>query len=160
MSLCFPYSQEKIVTPAIALGGRMTRPRPIIDVTLINQGQTRFARGLLDTGADDTIFPEWLAVGLGIDLTRCPVGQGTGVGGQSIPVRFATVTLRITDGIEYLDWNALVGFSAARAVNALLGFAGFLQYFTVTFHGDDEMATVEHNRLYPGTSGAWQPFQS
>src|SRR3954453_8387772 len=113
MALSFPYSQEKIVTPAVALGGRMTRPRPIIDVTLINQGQTRFARGLLDTGADDTIFPEWLAVGLGINLSQCPAGQGTGVGGQSIPVRFATVTLRIPDGIEYRDWNALVGFSAA-----------------------------------------------
>ncbi|MGL4552639.1 MAG: aspartyl protease family protein, partial [Gemmataceae bacterium] len=139
MALCFAYTRERIANPAVALGGAMTRPRPLTDVTLIGPGGTGFARGLLDTGADDTVFPEALAALIGIDLTSCPAGVSRGVGGAGIPVRFAPVTIRLTDGLEHREWTAVAGFSAARTVNSLLGFAGFLQFFTATFHGDDEV---------------------
>jgi hypothetical protein len=52
--------------------------------------------------------------------------------------------------MEFREWPAWVGF-----VNGLrrpvLGFAGFLQFFTATFRGDDEVLDLEVNRLYPGT---------
>jgi hypothetical protein len=32
-----------------------------------------------------------------------------------------------------------------------LGFAGFLQYFTATLHGDREQVELAVNALYPGT---------
>jgi hypothetical protein len=34
---------------------------------------------------------------------------------------------------------------------ALLGFAGFLQYFTATFFGDLEEVELTVNAAYPGT---------
>ena len=33
----------------------------------------------------------------------------------------------------------------------LIGFAGFLQFFTATFHGDREQVELTVNALYPGT---------
>lgn len=34
---------------------------------------------------------------------------------------------------------------------ALLGFGGFLQFFTATFRGDHEEVELAVNSLYPGT---------
>jgi hypothetical protein len=69
----------------------------------------------------------------------------------SAPVRYATVTLRLTDGIERREWTAWVGFTRAPLRRPLLGFAGFLQFFTATFHGDREEVELAVNSLYRGT---------
>jgi hypothetical protein len=58
--------------------------------------------------------------------------------------------LRLTDGVERREWPAWVGFSPAIQ-RSLFGFAGFLQFFTATFHGDYEKVELTTNRLYPGT---------
>jgi predicted aspartyl protease len=108
-------------------------------------------QGLLDTGADDTVFPEALAATLGLDLSQAPVGGLTAAGGALFPVRYAQVTLRLTDGQEFREWPACVGFTSAPLRMSLLGFAGFLQFFTATFHGDLEKVELTINRLYPGT---------
>jgi hypothetical protein len=55
----------------------------------------------------------------------------------------------LTDGIEYHEWPAWVGFVKGLR-RPLLGFGGFLQFFTATFHGDDEFVELAVNRLYPG----------
>ena len=65
-------------------------------------------------------------------------------------MRYAIVKLRITDGISFLEWTASVGFVAGPGVRPLLGFAGFLQFFTATFRGDHEEVELEVNGLYPG----------
>jgi predicted aspartyl protease len=137
--------------PITPLGGRWVRPRPIIAVTLIGPGGSQPSDGLLDTGADDTIFSELVAARLGIDLTNAPVGSASGVGGAAVPVRYAPVTLRISDGIERREWTAWVGFTPLPLNRALLGFAGFLQFFTATFHGDREEVELAVNGLYRGT---------
>jgi hypothetical protein len=66
-------------------------------------------------------------------------------------VRYAEVTLRIADNQEQREWKAWVGFTAARLRQPLLGYAGFLQYFTATFHGDREEVELTVNPTYPGT---------
>jgi hypothetical protein len=75
MSLLFKYRRVPILRPAVALGGVLYRPRPIVRVTLINASATAITDGLLDTGADDTVFPESTALHLGIDLTGAPTGE-------------------------------------------------------------------------------------
>jgi hypothetical protein len=65
-------------------------------------------------------------------------------------VRYASVTLRITDGVEFREWPAVVGFASGNLTRPLLGFAGFLQFFTATFHGDREEVELTVNPLYPG----------
>ena len=75
MSLRFPYLPVARKQPVVPLGGRLERPRPVINVTLIGPAGTVPQDALLDTGADDTIFPDRMASLLGIVHLDGP-GQG------------------------------------------------------------------------------------
>lgn len=151
MSLRFPYARSSTTVPVWSLGGRSERPRPLVSVSLIGPSGTVAKDAILDTGADDTVFPEQAAIDAGIDLTGAPTGLGTGVGGNPLSLRYATVTLRLTDGREYRVWPARVGFAPIKMRQVLLGFAGCLQFFGAHFFGDLEEVELTVNRLYPGT---------
>jgi hypothetical protein len=43
-----------------------------------------------------------------------------------------------------------VAFTPVRLWRPILGFAGCLQFFTATFHGDREEVELVINALYPG----------
>jgi len=106
---------------------------------------------LLDTGADDTVFHESWAALIGLDLAGAPMGEfGGAIPGVAV-VRYGRVTLRMASGRERREWSALVGFTSVPLPRGLLGYAGFLQYFTATFHGDREEVELAANALYPGT---------
>ncbi|HYV36005.1 MAG TPA: hypothetical protein VE988_09905 [Gemmataceae bacterium] len=151
MSIRFGYKLAGLQHPVLTLGGRFVRPRPVITVTLIGPAATWLFDGLLDTAADDTVFPEWIARRLGIDLSHAPAGMASGVGMVAIPVHFAEVVLRVASNVEQHEWKTWVAFTAAPLRRPLLGFAGFLQFFTATFHGDREEVDLTVNSLYPGT---------
>jgi hypothetical protein len=106
---------------------------------------------LLDSGADDTVYPEWIARQVGLDLTSAPQGEATGVATGAAALRYAEVRLRLASGKERREWTAWVGFTSTPIRQPLLGFAGFLQYFTATFHGDSEEVELAVNGRYPGT---------
>jgi hypothetical protein len=92
-----------------------------------------------------------LAAFVGIDLSNAPVGWASTATLTNAAVRYARLSLRITDGKEQREWPALVGFTSAKLHQPLLGFAGFLQFFTVRFHGDREQVELTINSLYSGT---------
>jgi hypothetical protein len=123
----------------------------LIHVGVLGPRGCRVREGLLDSGADDTVFPETAALQIGIDLTSAPVGIGSSVGLAAIPLRYAQVTLRTTDGVEQHEWNAWVGFTPAPLHYPTLGYAGFLQFFTASFHGDRQVVELTVNSLYPGS---------
>jgi hypothetical protein len=108
-------------------------------------------RVLLDTGADDTVFPDHVARLIGLDLAGAPTGTVSGAGAAGLPVRYAQVTLRLTDGREQREWPAWVGFTPSRLTYPMLGFAGCLQFFDATFRGAREDVELTPNGLYPGT---------
>lgn len=153
VTLRFPYELERRAQAVWSLGGRWVRPRPILPVTIVGPKTKTTRRSQLDPGADDTVFSEALAASIGIDLSASPATSASGVGGRSSVVRFAEVQLSITDGIQTCQWPARVGFTAARLKRPLMGFAGFLQFFTATFYGDREEVELETNALYPGDVG-------
>src|SRR5947208_6697696 len=150
MALVFPYSLTSMGRPIVPLGGRWVRPRPTVFITAIGPNDARLEQALVDPGADETVFPDRLAARIGIDLSTAPRGSGSGVGSGRVPLRYAEVTLSLTDGIELREWRAWVGFTSAPIGRALLGFAGCLQFFTATFHGDREQVELDANALYPG----------
>jgi predicted aspartyl protease len=150
MSMRFRYHRFATKRPVLTLGGRQDRPHPEVNVTLIGPADTRVVRGLLDTGADDTVFPESWAELIGIDLTGAPAGAFKGTIPGVASVRYAKATMRLAGNGERREWTALVGFTAAPLRRALLGFAGFLQFFSATFHGDREEVELAVNPLYPG----------
>jgi hypothetical protein len=147
--LHFRYVLQPAARPVCSLGGRHVRPRPIVPVTIIGPAGYRTRDAKLDTAADDTVFPEFLAAFVGVDLTNAPLGEAAGLAGQPIPVRYAQVELRLTDGAEDRRWLAWVSFG--QVVRPLLGFAGCLQFFTATFEGDLEQVELSVNSLYSGS---------
>jgi len=150
MAMTFSYWQGRSSQPIVSLGGRLFRPQPRVQIAVLGPGASVPLIALLDTGADDTIFPEDVAHRIGIDLTNAPVRYLTGIGPSGYRVRYAQVLLRLTDGVEFREWPAWVGFTDAPLPIAALGFAGCLQFFTVTFHGDREQVELAVNSLYPG----------
>lgn len=151
MSLRFPYQSFRSPQPVLPLNGRMARPRPVFNVSLIVPQGTMPQDALLDTGADDTVFPDRAAQLIGIDLTAAPSGKVGGLLHGSVPVRYARVMLRIADNNERREWEAWIGFTPAQIRFPTLGYAGFLQYFTASFHGDREEIELTVNGQYPGT---------
>jgi len=151
MSLHFPYKLQSTNKPILGLGGRWVRPRPLVVISLLGSAATYVELAQLDTGADDSVFPDSAADLAGIDLSSAPAGEAAGPGSSPVPLRYAQVTLRLTDGNEQRQWPAWVGFTPAKLTRPLLGFAGFLQFFTATFHGDREEVELSVNSLYPGS---------
>jgi predicted aspartyl protease len=150
MSLSYPYRLYPTPGSVTPLGGRYSRPKPVIPVTVIGPRRTHFVAGLLDTGADDTLFPESIAALVGVNLSGAPTAMGTGVGLARVAVRYAEVVLGIAQGSERHEWRAWVAVTSVPLRRPLLGFAGFLQFFTATFHGDREEVELTANALLPG----------
>jgi Aspartyl protease len=151
MALRFPYHLAASGQSVLPLGGRFVRPRPVIWLTLIGPTGNCWQRALVDTGADDTVFPLAVAARIGLDLSNAPLGTIRGAGHVSIPLRYAVVTLHVSDGSEQRQWDAWVGFTSMPMPYPVLGFSGFLQFFTATFRGDLEEVELAVNRLYAGT---------
>jgi predicted aspartyl protease len=124
----------------------------MIIVAIIGPSGTIVEKALVDTGADDTVFSDVVATRIGIDLTNAPSGIAAGVGPNAAAlVRYAEVKLRISDGKEFREWPARVGFTSAQIHRPLLGFAGFLQFFTSIFDGNSESLVLTINSTYAGT---------
>jgi hypothetical protein len=150
-SLRFHYKLSRVKQAVVSLGGRWVRPQAIIPVTLIGPTGTVVLDAHLDTGADDTVFPDTVASRAGIDLTNAPIGEAVGIGLNPVQIRYGEVVLRMLQGNERREWRAWAGFCPFPLSRPLLGFAGYLQFFTATFHGDREEVELTVNALYPGT---------
>lgn len=145
------YQVGRAPRPQPALRGSLFRHRPITAARITGPAGTALRDGLLDTGADDTIFPEKVAATLGIDLISAPRYTVNLAGRGPVICRYATVLLRITDAVqETYEWPALVGFIPTPLQNALLGHAGFLEFFDTTFLGADRQVVITPNRAFPG----------
>jgi len=147
----FPYLPLSTKSPVPSLGGATVRYRPIVPIRVFGSQGSRLYDGCLDSASDDTIFPLSLARKLGIDLSGAPQGEAHPVGGMVIPFSYAAVTLRLTDGVETCQWQATVGFLDLPLRWALLGHAGFLDFFDTELRGSRRHAVITPNSLFPGT---------
>ncbi len=154
--MIFPYLPLPTKGPVPSLGGACVRYRPIVPVRVIGPSAARFFDGCLDCASDDTIFPLSLARTLGIDVTGAAQGEAHPVGGIRIPYWFAVVTLRLSDGIASYEWQATVGFIDLPLRWALLGHAGFLDYFDTDLRGARREVFMRPNALFPGAPTAPQ----
>lgn len=131
----FAYVPFPTQRPIYSLGGTQIRHRPIVPIRLIAPKVLHAIDGCIDCAADDTLFPQYLAARLGIDLTNAPQGQAQPPGHARISVLYSRVTLLLTDGFDVCEWEAIVGFVAVPLRWALLGHAGFLEFFDVELRG-------------------------
>lgn len=85
---------------------------------------------LVDSGADETVLPLAVARAVGVSLSRTAY-PFRGVGGQEVQVRYGTVAFEVRGARRYRRWEARVGFLPGLK-HAILGYAGFLEFFTLT----------------------------
>lgn len=145
-----------MLRPVPSLGGRLFHYRPVTSIRVVGPRGDRAWDGLLDTGADATVFQEIVAARAGIDLAGAEERRIELVGRPApIPLRYASVTLRITDGLrEAYEWMAVVGSTASRLQYNVLGHGGFLEYFDAEFRGADREVVLIPNAAFPGTQVA------
>ena len=145
------YSPCAVRTAVPALGGATLVPRPILAVRITGPSGSRLRDGLLDTGADETIVDPSVAPPIGVDLSQALEREVNLVGRGRIRCRYASVQLRISDGIaETYEWATVVGFAPFPLLRGLLGFAGFLQFFDAAFRGADQEVTLLPNVSFAG----------
>ncbi len=149
--MIFPYLPLPTKSPVPSLGGATVRSRPIVPIRVFGPLGSRLYDGCLDCASDDTIFPLSLARQLGIDLSGAPQGAAHPVGGMIIPYSYAGVALRLSDGSETCEWQALVGFVDLPLRWALLGHAGLLDFFDTDLRGARRDVVMIPNSLFPGT---------
>jgi hypothetical protein len=155
--LRFPYLPLPTRRPVPSLGGATVRYRPLLAVRLRSPSGSRLFDGCLDSASDDVLFPRRLAAPLGIDLVGATQGEAWPVGGVAIPYLYARVTLQVTDGREECTWEATVGFVDQPLRWALLGHAGFLEFFDTELRGDRREAILTPNPSFPGRHVVHQP---
>jgi hypothetical protein len=153
--LRFPYLEEPIQgsPPPSLPPSAQERWRPLVPITVY--GPTglflSFGRALMDTGADDTIFPLDVATYLGIPLLAS-TGHAMRWRGQRHSLRYGAVELELEDdGGNAVRWPAVVAFTTVNVRYPLLGVAGCLEYWDVTFLGKDRAVVLEPNDLLPST---------
>jgi hypothetical protein len=154
----FPYLSLPTTRPVPSLSGARARYRPVFHVLLTGPLGSRLRDGCLDSASDDTIFPQFLARQVGIDLTAASQGDARLVAGVVVPYRYVAVTLRLTDGRETCEWQAIVGFADLPMRWALLGHAGFLQFFDVQLLGARREVLLTPNAAFPGQHTIHQPL--
>ena len=126
--------------------------RPIIPVRV--HGRTGFGHyaALVDTGADNTILPKRIADDLGIELRAGHGPNATAFGGQSIPLLFGDVELELEEESERVRWSARVlfhDFLNPEDETLILGHAGFLDYFSALFDGEQGQLSLDPNSTLP-----------
>lgn len=157
LSLRFPSLPLATRQPIPSLGGAQVRYRPILSVRLFGPSGSRLFDGCLDSASDDTIFPQALALSLGINLTGAPKGESRPVDGIAIPYLYSRIRVRITDGWEQCEWETTVGFANLQLRWALLGHAGFLDFFDTTLFGLRRETILSPNSSFPGHHAILRP---
>lgn len=146
----FAYLPLPVRRPTPAMGSAKLRYRPIVPVHILAPAILPPVDACMDCAADDTVFPPHLLTQLGIDPVSTPKGQARVVGGTLVSVCYAPVTLLLSDGYETCEWDAVVGFSTVPMRWALLGHAGFLEFYDVQLLGARREAIVLPNTAFPG----------
>lgn len=121
-------------------GGR-TIYQPIIPIVVKGIGDFD---ALLDTGSDVTHFPY-----TGPKSDR--IHHVTGIGKSNIPVPLANARKELMiqqDGVVY-RWETDIGLSDNE--KPVLGYGGFLEYFTFVFNPVKKEFSIEPTKNYPGT---------
>jgi hypothetical protein len=146
----FSYLALPTSHPIPSLANTMVRFRPLVPLRVSGATGSWLGDCSIDSGTDDSIFPRWLATRIGVDLGDAQTGEAKPIGAASVPYCYAQVKLRLTDGIEQCEWDAIVGFVDVPLRWPILGHAGVLQFFDVQLLGQRRELMMQPNSDFPG----------
>jgi hypothetical protein len=119
---------------------------PIILVKFVGPHTSYLIRGLIDTGASMTLLPRDYMSRLGI-----PLGERIllGTAASALRVTLGDVDLEVRSRRSCIRWSARVGFVPRVDNVALLGHAGFLEYFRVVLDGPRKQVSLTATGMFP-----------
>lgn len=132
--------------------------QPKIPITIYGPTGELSFDALVDTGSDQTIFPRFNADHIGAKLHEHNSAHTTGIssaGSKTFYAEGIELLLQL-DGEKY-KWPAPIWFSESDDFPPLLGRKGFLEFFTATFDGLQNVLTLEPNKNFSGKElDIWQ----
>jgi hypothetical protein len=150
----FRYVSYEVDASPTVPRGVLYRPEVTIDV--IGSLRKERIQALVDTGSDETVFPASLAKAIGVQLDRASASQASAVGGQVVQLIPGRVMLQLTEGEQKYRWQTTAGFLEVNHPEdevALLGYAGFLEFFRATFHSEQHELELTPNNNFDALRG-------
>lgn len=132
----FPYQRYAVEASPVVSRGVVYRPE--ITLRLIGASGDAIIHALVDTGADGTLFPRSIGEAIGATIYETNTATVRGLGGELLTVVAGEVEIELRAGDDCHRWNMTVGFTSLEKPEdevAILGHAGFLDYFRATFDG-------------------------
>jgi len=142
----FSYASYEVDPSPTNPRGILYRPEVTISVGGPRRSET--IQALVDTGSDETVFPASLAKSIGVELDYDAAGQASAVGGHEVRLVPGAVTLELFQNDERHRWQTTVAFletDEPKDEVALLGYAGFLEFFQATFDSKSHFVTLVSN---------------
>jgi hypothetical protein len=139
-----PYASYQ-VEPTPSQSGVTTIHRPVIPFRVLGSTSGAVFYGLVDTGSDETILPRALATLIGIATDPANSVTMLTASGE-IDVGYGQVTFELGKGKNLCRWSATFGIIDQPWEKAILGHAGFLQYFYVTLFGEKKQIRFRRNQ--------------
>jgi hypothetical protein len=142
------FSYEEIEARPSYADKRTSIWRPVIPFSVRGLSGRFDGKALVDTGASESLFP----MDIWDEVEPAHVVGETGAleaaNGTRIEVIYGTVDLGIKLGRKRFWWSAVVGFTKDRK-EAVLGDAGFMRYFSVTFNRPERILTIREPLRLP-----------
>jgi len=132
--MIFPYWE-------VQRGGEV-RHLPLVPVTVFGPADELSVLALVDSGAEHSVFGLDLADRLNIPLDDANAVVIVGVGGQESPAYLTDVCLKLGRH----RWVGPAVFSSAVSQRAILGQAGFFEFFTVMFRRNKLQMEIRRTR--------------
>jgi hypothetical protein len=147
----FQYRQYLVNPSPTALAGVIHRP--VIPISVIGAVGRFPTWALVDPGSDDTLMPFSAGALVGATMHPTQTWHAQGIGGQTVPIHLGEVIFELSDGSEIYRWSTKIGFvdfADPKDEVSLLGQAGFLDFFRVTFDGHQRWLQIETTAAFPG----------
>ena len=147
----FPYRQYQTSASPTVPSGILYRPE--VPLRIIGDTGALTLWALADGGSDDTLFPLSVGQMIGAQMDATQTWKAEGIGGQAVPIILGEVVFELSDGIQTFRWPAKIGlvdFANPQDEIALLGHAGCLDYFRVTYDGHLRTLEIEVTPAFPG----------
>ena len=147
----FPYRHYRTGPSPTVPSGVLHRPE--VPLRIIGATGALSMWTLVDAGSDETLLPLSVGQMIGATMNAAQTWQVEGIGGQAVSVILGEVVLELTDGSQTYRWPAKIGlvdFANPQDEIALVGHAGCLDYFRMTFDGHLRSLEIEASPAFPG----------
>lgn len=138
--------------------GAMVR-RPVVPITPVGADVAPTVEALVDSGCEHVLAAPWVATAVGVDLRSSRRTLPLGIGGETVGVTFADLTLRLhppgaPDDV-FFEWQAEVGFVSRWRPPwpMIVGQVGFIDTFTVTMSRHAAEVVVESIETFDARFG-------